>query len=100
MVHRLSRIKGFHVHGTDGALGHVDDLLVDETSSRVCYLMIDTSNWMGGKWVALSTAAIKRIDWVEGSVHVGMTRDEIRNSPGVEEANVPSHELTPGFVII
>jgi hypothetical protein len=100
MVHRLSRIKGFHVHGTDGALGHVDDLLVDEAASRVCYLMIDTSNWMGGKWVALSTAAIKRIDWVEGAVQVGMTRDEIRNSPGVEEANVPSHELTPGFVII
>lgn len=100
MVHRLSRIKGFHVHGTDGALGHVDDLLIDERASRVCYLMVDTSNWMGGKWVALSTGAIDGIDWVEGAVHVTLTRDQIRNSPGVEEANVPSHELTPGFVII
>jgi hypothetical protein len=100
MVHRLSRIKGFHVQGTDGTLGHVDDLLVDEAGARVCYLMVDTSNWMGGKWVALSTTAIQGIDWVEGTVQVGLTRDEIRKSPGVEEANVPSHELTPGFVII
>ena len=91
VVHRLSRIKGFHVHGTDGPLGHIDDFLVDDAASRVCYLMVDTSNWMGGKWVALSSASIRAIDWVQGTVRVAMTRDEIRNSPGMEEANVPSH---------
>lgn len=100
MVHRLSRIKGFHVHGTDGPLGHIDDLLVDESVEKVCYMMVDTSNWMGGKWVAVSTSSISRLDWAEGTVHVKLTRDEIRNSPGMEEANVPSHEMTPGFVII
>ena len=100
MVHRLSRIKGFHVHGTDGPLGHIDDLLVDEAVAKVWYMMVDTSNWMGGKWVAVSTGSINRLDWVEGIVYVKLTRDEIRNSPGLEEANVPSHEMTPGFVII
>ena len=100
MVHRLSRIKGFHVQGTDGPLGHVDDLLVDEAAEKVCYLMVDTSNWMGGKWVAVSTGSVSGLDWVSGTVHVKLTRDEIRNSPGMEEANVPSHEMTPGFVII
>lgn len=100
MVHRLSHIQGFHVHATDGELGHVDDFLVDETASRVCYLVIDTSNWLGGKWVAIAPSSVKRIEWAERAVHVSMTRDEIRRSPNMEEANVPSHEMTPGFVIM
>lgn len=100
MVHRLSRITGFHVHGTDGALGHIDDYLVDDKASRLCYLVVDTSNWMGGKWVALSPDSIKAVDWVKQIVHVGLTRQEIRDSPSMEEANVPSHEITPRFVII
>ena len=100
MVHRLSRVIGFHVHGTDGALGHIDDFLVDERATRIVFLVVDTSNWMGGKWVALSSASISGIDWVEQIVHVAMTRNEIKNSPGMEETSVPSHELTPGFVIL
>ena len=34
------------------------------------------------------------------SVKLGLTQDEIRHSPSLEEANVPSHELTPRFVIL
>lgn len=100
MVHRLSRISGFHVHGTDGALGHIDDFLVDEKASRLCYLVVDTSNWMGGKWVALSPASIASVDWVQQIVHVTLTRSQIKDSPGMEETDVPSHEMTPGFVIM
>jgi hypothetical protein len=43
---------------------------------------------------------VSRIDWVEQAVHVSLTRDQLRHSPNMEEANVPSHELTPGFVIM
>jgi hypothetical protein len=100
VVHRLSRIIGFHVHGTDGALGHIDDFLIDEKASRLSYLVVDTSNWMGGKWVALSPASISSIDWVEQIVHMAMTRDQIKNSAEIEETSAPSHELTPGFVIL
>lgn len=100
MVHRLSRVIGFHVHGTDGSLGHIDDFLVDEKASQLCYLVVDTSNWLGGKWVALSPASISGIDWVEQIVQVALTRDQIKTSPQIEETSVPSHELTPGFVIL
>jgi hypothetical protein len=100
VVHRLSRTQGFHVHATDGSIGHIDDFLVDERLSRVCFLMVDTSNWLGGKWVAVAPESVTSIDWGNQVVHVQLTRDEIRNGPTMEEANVPSHEMTPGFVII
>ena len=100
MLHRLSRIQGFHVGATDGPMGHIDDFIVDPTTWQIRYVVIDTSNWMGGKWVAVAPSSVSRIDWVQQAVHVSLTRDEIKKSPGMEEANVPSHELTPGFVIM
>ncbi len=53
MVHRLNLIQGFHVHATDGHIGHVDDFLIDESSWQIRYLVVDTSNWLG-KWVAVA----------------------------------------------
>jgi hypothetical protein len=100
MLHRLSRIRGFHVQGTDGAMGHVDDFIVDEESWQVRYLVVDTSNWLGGKWVAISPQSVSRMEWAEQRIYVTLTQDEIRNSPTLDEAKVPSHELTPRFVIL
>lgn len=100
MVHRVSRINGFHVRATDGPLGHIDDFIVDEETWQVRYLVVDTSNWMGGKWVAISPASVTGVEWAERRINVSLTQDEIRNSPTLDEADVPSHELTPRFVIL
>ena len=100
LLHRLSRIRGFHVGATDGAIGHVDDFIVDEETWQVRYLVVDTSNWMGGKWVAISPASVTRVEWADQRIQVSLTREEIKSSPTLDEANVPSHELTPRFVIL
>ena len=100
MLHRLSRIRGFHVGAADGPIGHIDDFIVDEASWQVRYLVVDTSNWMGGKWVAVSPASVTGVDWATQSVAMNLTRDEIKHSPTLDEANVPSYELTPRFVIL
>ena len=100
MRHRLSRINGFHVVAMDGPLGHIDDFIVDEDTWQIRYLVIDTSNWMGGKWVAISPSSVTHIEWAKQSVTVGLTRDEIKSSPTLEETDVPSYELTPPFVIL
>jgi hypothetical protein len=100
MLHRLSRIRGFHVRAIDGPMGHVDDFIVDEGTWQVRYLVVDTSNLLGGKWVAISPASVTNIEWAEKRIYMALTQDEIRNSPTLDEANVPSHELTPRFVIL
>ena len=100
MLHRLSRIKGFHVRATDGPLGHVDDFIVDEQGWQLRYFVVDTSNLLGGKWVAISPASVTRVEWAEQRVHVSLTQQEIKDSPTLDEATVPSYELSPGFVIL
>ena len=100
MVHRLNLIQGFHVHATDGDIGHIDDFLLEESSWQIRYLVVDTSNWLGGKWVAVSPSSVTRIDWSNREIYVSLTRAQIRDSPSMEEAQVPSYELVPRFVIM
>jgi hypothetical protein len=60
MFHKTKYVLGFHVEATDGGIGHVDDFLVDQTWN-VRYLVVDTSNWIGGDSVLVPSAAI---EWV------------------------------------
>ena len=89
MLHRLSRIRGFHVRATDGPMGHVDDFIVDETGWQIRYLVIDTSNWMGGKWVAIAPDAVTRVEWAEQRIYVELTQEEIKASPTLVTYAVP-----------
>ena len=99
MLHKASYMRGFHLEATDGGIGHVDEFLVDE-NWLVRYLVVDTSNWLGGKWVAVSPASVTGLEWADQRITMSLTREEIKNSPTLDEANVPSHELTPRFVIL
>ena len=78
MLHRLSRLRGCKIHATDGEIGHVDDLLVDEHTFAVQYLVVDTSNWIGGKWVAISPSAARKVDWGKLRIDIDLTRDQIK----------------------
>jgi sporulation protein YlmC with PRC-barrel domain len=98
-MHRLSRLQGFHILATDGEIGHVDDFLVDADTAQIRYLVVDTSNWIGGKWVAISLRSVIAIDWADKVIRVGLTRALVKESPALEETNVPPNELTP-FTII
>jgi hypothetical protein len=99
-VRRTDQIIGLHLHATDGEIGHVDDLLIDEDTWRIRYLVVDTSNWIGGKWVAIVPSVLRSIDWANGTLEVAITRDAVKNSPPMDSLAVPSAETMPPFVLI
>ena len=98
MLHYISYLKGFHVLATDGDAGHVDDFLVDETGN-LRHLVIDTSNWPGGKAVLLSPAVIMKIDSPKKRIHVNIGSDEVKNSPSVDSASIELIETLPPTII-
>ena len=93
---------GYHIHATDGEVGHVDDFLIGEESWRIRYLLVDTSNWIGGRSVIVQTESVERIDRERGTLHVGVSRDEIKRSRSFEsiEDAVGAAEIGPPFVLI
>jgi hypothetical protein len=99
MLHKTSYMRGFHMLATDGAIGHVDDFLVDEAIA-LRYLVVDTSNWIGGKSVLVSASAIEKIDSPQKKIHLRLTRDQIKNSPSMEAAYIEVIETLPTIFIL
>ena len=87
MLHKTSYMLGFHVQATDGGIGHVEDFLVDE-SWAVRFLVVDTSNWLGGKSVLIPSSAIEKVNSPDKKIVIRLTRSEIESSPSVDTANI------------
>jgi hypothetical protein len=98
MLHKASKVRGFHLHASDGAIGHVDDFLFNDRWD-VEYLLVDTSNWLGGRWVIVATSAVVAIDSPGKVISVDLTRAQIEGSPSIDGANVEAAENLPSFLI-
>lgn len=79
---RSSRDMVAHrIHASDGDIGHVADLIVDDTDWGVRYLEIDTTGWWDGKKVVVPPLNVARIDGRDRVVHMAVDRARVRNSP-------------------
>ena len=95
MLHKFSKIRGFHIHAMNGEIGHVDDFLLDESTWALRYLVVDTSNWIGGKRVLVSPQVITRLDPERERIDVSLTREQIEHSKSRDTADVPLDEVLP-----
>ena len=79
---RSSRaVSEYYIKASDGDIGHVVDFLVDDRSWAIRYMIADTSNWWAGKKVLVAPTWIQRVDWDRSTVHVAITRAQIKDSP-------------------
>ena len=86
-------VTGHAIEATDGAIGHVDDFLIDDRSWEVRYLIVDTRNWWPGKKVIVAPQWIAAVGWDEARVHVDLTRTAIKGSPAYD----PTRQVTPDY---
>lgn len=77
----VDEVTGYYIHASDGDIGHIEDFLVDEDGWTIRYLVVDTKNWWPGKKTLISPKSISHVDWGDGTVTTGLTRDQIRNAP-------------------
>jgi uncharacterized protein YrrD len=101
-----AEVTGYHVHATDGDIGHVEDFLVDSASWGIRYLIVDTSNWWFGQHVLMSPYAVKEVDWSDHHIRLDLSRDKVKSSPswnpadeidGEFESRLHSHYNWPGY---
>ena len=74
-------VRGYHIHASDGPVGHVDDLIVDDEAWAIRYMIVDTKDWLPGKKVLISPQWIERISWQEKQVFISLSRDAIQRAP-------------------
>ena len=74
-------LRGYHIRGTDDAIGHVEDFIVDDETWQIRYLVIDTSNWWFGKKVLVAPQWTKSISWDQRVMRIDLSREVIKKSP-------------------
>jgi hypothetical protein len=80
-VRSCNAVMGYHIHATNGEIGHVDDFIFDDERWAIRYLRVDTSNWIGGKPVLVPQAALREVNWIDARINVALTKDQVWNSP-------------------
>lgn len=74
-------VIGYHVEASDGDIGHVDGMLVDDETWAVRYLIVNTSNWWLGHAVLIAPQWIKGISWSAATLSVDLTREAVKDAP-------------------
>lgn len=78
-------ITGYHVHATDGEIGHVNDFIIDDQTWQLISIVVDTTNWFGGKKVVIPIANIERIEWASDMIYLAINKDAVDHSPPFDE---------------
>lgn len=75
-------IESFRIHATDDLIGHVEDLLVDDSNWMVKQIIVNTRNlFIGGKKVKLNADQVDHIDSTERCVYVNMDIETVKHQP-------------------
>jgi hypothetical protein len=59
------------------------------------YLVVDTSNWIGGKHVLVSPQVVNEVDAEKSQINVALTREQIKQSATIDSVDIPWAETLP-----
>jgi hypothetical protein len=79
-------VMKYHIEASDGGIGHVQGLLLDDETWAIRYLILDTSNWWVGHQVLIAPKWIQHVSWSERMVSVNLTRQSIKDAPPYHSA--------------
>jgi uncharacterized protein YrrD len=81
LLRSVRAVIGFHIAATDGDIGRLEDLLIDDDAWRLSFMTVDTKNLLPGERVLLPTRVIGEIDWFTKRITVGIDRARVESSP-------------------
>jgi hypothetical protein len=77
----MAAVNGYHVEARGGAIGHIENFIMDDVSWDVRHRIVDTKNWWFGQHVPISPFAVRHINWMAQNVLLDVSRDRVKNSP-------------------
>lgn len=84
MLRSAKDLFGYRLEATDGEIGSIQDLIFDERTLTIHYVVAETGGWFSGHKVLLSTAALHAPEWYNRSIPISMTKEQIKDSPGLD----------------
>lgn len=77
----MKEVAGYHIQANDGAIGHIEDFIVDDDSWSIMYLVVDIHNWLPGRKVLVPPTWAESVHWNDRTVHLDLSRDQVKDAP-------------------
>ncbi len=90
-------IERYHIHASDGDIGHVESLLLDDETWAIRYLIVNTSDWWLGHQKLVAPPWITDIGWLDATVSVALTRQAVKDAPTYDAKALPNPEQERGL---
>lgn len=74
-------VIGYHIHASDGDIGHVQGMLVEDSTWAIRYIVVETSNWWFGHRVLIAPQWIRAVSWPEQLVTIDLNRLALQDAP-------------------
>lgn len=85
-------VAGYAIRASDGPIGHVADVILEDPGWLVRYLEVDTRDWLPGRHVLVAPAWIREVDWAAHEVAVDLPQEAVRSAPPYERGEVISRD--------
>ena len=76
-------VIGYDIEATDGMVGNVADLVIDDETWEITDVLVDSRHWLPGRLLLISPQVIERIDWPQKKLHLRLAREDILQAPEV-----------------
>jgi hypothetical protein len=83
----LREITGYKIQARDGAIGDVNDLIIDDADWAIRYIVVDTGTWLPGKKILIAPSWIQEISWDRSAILVDLTQETIRQAPAFDDSS-------------
>ena len=85
-LHSLKKFNGFTIQARDGSIGSVFDVLIEDETWNILYIIVDAGDWLTDRKVLISPNWVEHVAWKDAAVQIDLNRDTIRHSPVYDPA--------------
>jgi len=84
MLRTLDNLLGYRLAASDGEIGRIRDFFFEDMTWKLRYLIAETGHWLKSRRVLVSPSALGAINSGKREFQVGLTREQVRNSPDID----------------
>jgi hypothetical protein len=88
-----SALEGYAIEANDGRVGTVDDVLFDDRTWLVRWLVVDAGTWLTGRKVLIHPSALGKADYRAQRLPVNLTMAQVKASPAAYEDQPVSRQM-------
>jgi hypothetical protein len=86
-------MKSYAILADDGAIGHVADLLFDDQSWLIRWMVVRTGGWLSGRKVLIHPGSIARVDHAAHTIRVSLSMEKVAGSPEISTDEPVSRQM-------